>query len=40
MIIHGSDLLYEVGDDLDEAMVANYTANLEKVYTYSIRQVV
>ncbi|CAN1255857.1 SUMO-activating enzyme subunit 2 [Linum perenne] len=31
LIMHGSALLYEVGDDLDEAMVANYSANLEKV---------
>ncbi|KAI3875292.1 hypothetical protein MKX03_036897 [Papaver bracteatum] len=31
LIMHGSALLYEVGDDLDQAMVANYTANLDKV---------
>ncbi|KAG9451778.1 hypothetical protein H6P81_004682 [Aristolochia fimbriata] len=31
LIMVGSTLLYEVGDDLDEAMVANYEANLEKV---------
>ncbi|XAR59583.1 hypothetical protein NMG60_11015468 [Bertholletia excelsa] len=31
LIMHGSSLLYEVGDDLDESMVANYAANLEKV---------
>ncbi|XP_044508066.1 SUMO-activating enzyme subunit 2-like isoform X2 [Mangifera indica] len=31
LIMHGSNLLYEVGDDLDEDMVANYAANLEKV---------
>ncbi|KAK2665392.1 hypothetical protein Ddye_003966 [Dipteronia dyeriana] len=31
LIMHGTNLLYEVGDDLDEAMVANYAANLEKV---------
>ncbi|XP_047321805.1 SUMO-activating enzyme subunit 2 [Impatiens glandulifera] len=31
LIMHGSALLYEVGDDLDEAMVANYEANLDKV---------
>ncbi|KAG2703375.1 hypothetical protein I3760_06G134100 [Carya illinoinensis] len=31
LIMHGSALLYEVGDDLDEDMVANYAANLEKV---------
>lgn len=31
LIMHGSGLLYEVGDDLDEDMVANYAANLEKV---------
>ncbi|XP_068649962.1 SUMO-activating enzyme subunit 2-like [Aristolochia californica] len=30
LIMVGSTLLYEVGDDLDEAMVANYEANLEK----------
>ncbi|KAI4295487.1 hypothetical protein L6164_035530 [Bauhinia variegata] len=31
LIMQGSALLYEVGDDLDEDMVANYAANLEKV---------
>ncbi|KAL4555602.1 hypothetical protein LXL04_038226 [Taraxacum kok-saghyz] len=31
LITHGSSLLYEVGDDLDQDMVANYEANLEKV---------
>ncbi|KAJ4962184.1 hypothetical protein NE237_022123 [Protea cynaroides] len=31
LIMNGSALIYEVGDDLDEAMVANYEANLEKV---------
>ncbi|KAL5790988.1 hypothetical protein ACOSQ2_005876 [Xanthoceras sorbifolium] len=31
LIMHGANLLYEVGDDLDEVMVANYAANLEKV---------
>ncbi|KAI4298301.1 hypothetical protein L6164_031878 [Bauhinia variegata] len=31
LIMHGSALLYEVGHDLDEDMVANYAANLEKV---------
>lgn len=31
LIMHGSALLYEVGDDLEEDMVANYAANLEKV---------
>ncbi|CAK9326473.1 unnamed protein product [Citrullus colocynthis] len=31
LIMHGAALLYEVGDDLDEDMVANYNANLEKV---------
>ncbi|KAJ4827483.1 SUMO-activating enzyme subunit 2 [Turnera subulata] len=31
LIMHGSALLFEVGDDLEEDMVANYTANLEKV---------
>ncbi|XP_062176649.1 SUMO-activating enzyme subunit 2 isoform X2 [Alnus glutinosa] len=31
LIMHGAALLYEVGDDLDEDMVANYAANLEKV---------
>jgi ubiquitin-like 1-activating enzyme E1 B len=34
LIMHGAALLYEVGDDLDEDMVANYAANLEKVYVY------
>lgn len=32
LIMIGSALIYEVGDDLDEDMVANYAANLEKVY--------
>lgn len=31
LVMHGAALLYEVGDDLDEAMVANYSANLDKV---------
>ncbi|KAG8655910.1 hypothetical protein MANES_04G086600v8 [Manihot esculenta] len=31
LIMHGSNLLYEVGDDLEDDMIANYTANLEKV---------
>ncbi|XP_042517843.1 SUMO-activating enzyme subunit 2-like [Macadamia integrifolia] len=31
LIMLGSALLYEVGDDLEEDMVANYEANLEKV---------
>ncbi|KAK6159501.1 hypothetical protein DH2020_006815 [Rehmannia glutinosa] len=31
LIMHGSALLYEVGDDLEEDEVANYAANLEKV---------
>uniref|UniRef100_A0A7N0ZQX5 SUMO-activating enzyme subunit n=1 Tax=Kalanchoe fedtschenkoi TaxID=63787 RepID=A0A7N0ZQX5_KALFE len=31
IIMHGSVLLYEAGDDLDDDMVAIYTANLEKV---------
>ncbi|KAF5204002.1 Sumo-activating enzyme subunit [Thalictrum thalictroides] len=31
LIMHGSALLYEVGDDLEEVEVANYEANLEKV---------
>ncbi|GFY94983.1 SUMO-activating enzyme 2 [Actinidia rufa] len=31
LIMHGSALLYEVGDDLDKDMAANYAANLEKV---------
>jgi ubiquitin-like 1-activating enzyme E1 B len=30
LIMHGASLLYEVGDDLDGIMVANYNANLEK----------
>lgn len=32
LIMHGPALLYEVGDDLEEDMAANYAANLEKVY--------
>lgn len=31
LVMHGAALLYEVGDDLDEIMVANYSANLDKV---------
>lgn len=31
LVLHGSALLYEVGDDLEEGMVVNYTANLDKV---------
>ncbi|KAK3008156.1 hypothetical protein RJ639_015135 [Escallonia herrerae] len=31
LVMHGSALLYEVGDDLDDDMVANYAANLDKV---------
>lgn len=31
LIMHDASLLYEVGDDLDEVMTANYAANLEKV---------
>lgn len=31
LIMHGASLLYEVGDDLDEVMTANYAANLDKV---------
>ncbi|CAH1450285.1 unnamed protein product [Lactuca virosa] len=31
LISHGLNLLYEVGDDLEEDMVANYESNLEKV---------
>lgn len=31
LVMHGSALLYEVGDDLEKDMVANYEANLEKV---------
>ncbi|CAN8314628.1 unnamed protein product [Cochlearia groenlandica] len=30
LIMHGASLLYEVGDDLDDIMVANYNANLDK----------
>ncbi|KAH0865893.1 hypothetical protein HID58_083104 [Brassica napus] len=30
LVMHGASLLYEVGDDLDAIMVANYNANLEK----------
>jgi ubiquitin-like 1-activating enzyme E1 B len=31
LIMRGTDLLYEVGDDLDESSVAIYTANLDKL---------
>ncbi|XP_057966170.1 SUMO-activating enzyme subunit 2 [Malania oleifera] len=31
LIMHGSTLLYEVGEDLEEDMVANYAANLDKL---------
>lgn len=36
LIMHGSALLYEVGDDLDKDMVANYEANLEKVCFHAL----
>lgn len=36
LIMHGSALLYEVGDDLEEDMVANYAANLEKVFQFPV----
>ena len=35
LIMHGASLLYEVGDDLDDIMVANYNSNLEKVRSRS-----
>lgn len=31
LIMHRSTLVYEVGDDLEEDMAANYAANLDKV---------
>lgn len=31
VLMHGSQILYEVGDDLEEDMIAIYSANLEKV---------
>ncbi|KAL6008092.1 SUMO-activating enzyme subunit 2 [Asimina triloba] len=31
LIMQGSTLIFEVGDDLEEDMVANYSANLDKV---------
>ncbi|KAL3498692.1 hypothetical protein ACH5RR_041424 [Cinchona calisaya] len=31
MIMHGSSLLYEVGDEVERDTVANYTENLDKV---------
>lgn len=31
LVMVGSALLYEVGDDLEKDMIANYSANLEKV---------
>lgn len=37
LVMHGSALLYEVGDDLEEDMVANYAANLEKVILFVSR---
>ena len=36
LIMHGAVLLYKVGDDLGEAMVANYAANLEEVCFLSL----
>ena len=32
LIMHGSTLIYEVGDDLEEDVAANYARNLNKVY--------
>ncbi|GER50339.1 SUMO-activating enzyme 2 [Striga asiatica] len=40
LIMHGSALLYEVGDDLEEDEVANYAANLEKVLSELPSQVI
>lgn len=31
LIMQGASILYEVGEDLEEDMVAIYAANLEKV---------
>ncbi|XP_058106067.1 SUMO-activating enzyme subunit 2 isoform X2 [Magnolia sinica] len=31
LIMHGSNLIFEVGDDLEEDVAANYAANLDKV---------
>lgn len=31
IIMHGSTLIFEVGDDLEEDIAANYALNLEKV---------
>ncbi|KAH9621584.1 hypothetical protein KSS87_003447, partial [Heliosperma pusillum] len=33
LVMHGLSLLYEVGDDLDEDMIRNYEANLDKVFS-------
>ncbi|XP_074275418.1 SUMO-activating enzyme subunit 2-like [Silene latifolia] len=33
LVMHGLSLLYEVGDDLDEDMIQNYEANLDKVFS-------
>lgn len=30
--MHGSNIMFEVGDDLEEDVAANYTSNLDKVY--------
>ena len=35
LIMHGSNLIYEVGDDLEEDVAANYALNLDKVMTQS-----
>ncbi|XP_077245386.1 SUMO-activating enzyme subunit 2-like [Tasmannia lanceolata] len=32
LIMHGSTLIYEVGDDLEEDMAANYALNLDKIF--------
>jgi ubiquitin-like 1-activating enzyme E1 B len=34
--MHATALLYEVGDDLEENEIANYTANLEKVFSCAL----
>jgi ubiquitin-like 1-activating enzyme E1 B len=36
LIMHATALLYEVGDDLEENEIANYTANLEKVFSCAL----
>lgn len=36
LIMHGPNLIFEAGDDLEEDVAANYALNLDKVITQKI----